>query len=340
MARCLVTGGAGFIGRWVVARLLADGNEVLAVDNLSSGRVENLAEFEGKSGFLGLRKGDVKDEAFVAALIAEQDWDFVFHLAASIQVQGSIDDPGPTFANDAIGTFTVLEACRRRYFARNGLNVADKHFDFDKDVPRLVDRRPRVAVMSTCMVYQASDQPIGENHPYKPASPYAAAKIGADNLALSYFHSYRMPVTVVRPFNTYGPFQRSNSEGGVVSIFLKRDLSGQPLLVKGAGTQTRDLLYVEDCADFVTTAAKTEAAEGEIINAGTGRDVTINQLATACVTGTNTVQHVAHDHPQAEIARLCCDSSKATRVLGWSPRTSLEEGLKRVRSWLTEHPWA
>src|SRR5207302_10290497 len=95
-------------------------------------------------------------------------------------------------------------------------------------------------------------------------------------LALAYFHAYRLPVTVVRPFNTYGPFQKSDSEGGVVSIFLKRDLAGEPLLVKGAGTQTRDLLYVEDCAEFVVTAALAPAAAGEVLNAGTGADVTIN----------------------------------------------------------------
>ena len=339
--KCLVTGGAGFIGRWVVAKLLDDGHRVLAFDDLSNGRRENVRDFEGKAGWLGLVQGDLKDARVLESVFAQEDWDVVLHLGASIHVQKSIDDPEPTFRNDAEGTFRVLEACRKLYFSRNGLDVGSRHFDFDRDVPRLKVRTPRVAVMSTCMVYDAADgRPMSELHPYRPASPYAAAKIGADNLALSYFHAYRMPVTVVRPFNTYGPFQKSNSEGGVVSIFLKRDIGGEPLLVKGSGDQTRDLLYVEDCADFVVRATLSEAAEGHIINAGTGADVSVNKLAELCKSGGNTVKHVAHDHPQAEIMRLCCDSAKAKRLLQWEPAVSLTEGLSRTRKWLEANRWA
>jgi nucleoside-diphosphate-sugar epimerase len=337
---CLVTGGAGFIGRWVVARLLQDGHDVLALDDLSNGRRENLDEFRGAPGFVGLREGDLKDPATLDAVFAERPWDLVLHLGASIHVQRSIDDPEPTFRNDTEGTFRVLEACRRRYFARNGLDVASRRFDFDRDVPRLEARTPRVAVMSTCMVYESSAEPISELHPYRPASPYAAAKIGADQIALSYFHAYRMPVTVVRPFNTYGPFQKSNSEGGVVSIFLKRDIAGEPLLIKGSGEQTRDLLYVEDCADFVVAAAMASGAEGEIVNAGTGADVSVNELAARCRSGDNRIERVPHDHPQAEIMRLCCDATKARRLLAWSPRVDLDEGLRRTRAWLAANRWA
>src|SRR4029078_9430641 len=135
---------------------------------------------------------------------------------------------------------------------------------------------PRFAAMSTCMVYDlAGDAAITEQHPYRPASPYAASKIASDMLALSYAHSYRMPSVVVRPFNTYGPYQKSNSEGGVVSIFLKRDIAGGPLFGKGTGLQTRDFLYVEDCAEFVVACGTTSAAEGEIINAGTGVEISV-----------------------------------------------------------------
>lgn len=338
--RCLVTGGAGFIGRWLVAKLLDEGHDVLALDDLSNGRKENVQGFEGKKGFLGLFIGDIKVPRTVDDVFAKS-WDAVFHLGASIHVQKSIDDPEPTFRNDAEGTFRILEACRRQYFRANGLDVAAKHFDYDRDVPKLTVRAPRVTVMSTCMVYDlAGDAAIAETHPYRPASPYAAAKIGADMLAISYEKSYRMPVTVVRPFNTYGPFQKSNSEGGVVSIFLKRDIAGEKLLVKGTGEQTRDLLYVEDCADFILRASASPEAEGHIINAGTGRDVRIVDLAKTCATNGNMVDLVPHDHPQAEIMKLLCDSSKAKRVLGWEPKVSLEEGLRRTRRWLEENRWA
>lgn len=339
--RCLVTGGAGFIGRWLVAELLSRGDEVLVLDDLSNGRRENVREFEGKAGFLGLVVGDVKDGAFVDQAFARGPWDAVFHLAASIHVQKSIDDPEPTFKNESDGTLRILEAARRQYFADSGLDIGAKHFDYDRDVPRLVKRAPRVTVMSTCMVYDlAAGEAIAETHPYRPASPYAAAKIGADMLSISYEKSYRLPVTVVRPFNTYGPFQKTNSEGGVVSIFLKRDIAKEPLLVKGSGEQTRDLLYVEDCAAFIVAASNNEKAEGEIINAGTGRDVRIVDLAKMCATAGNTVQNVPHDHPQAEIMKLLCNSTKAKKLLGWEPKVSLEEGLARTRAWLVENRWA
>lgn len=339
--KCLVTGGAGFIGRWVVADLLKRGHEVLALDDLSNGRARNLDEFRSHAGYLGLVEADIKDASALSSLFSQDPWDLVLHLGASIHVQRSIDDPEPTFRNDAEGTFRVLEECRRQYFRLNGLDPSSKHFDYDALVPRLRERRPRVAVMSTCMVYDlAGDCPIPEGHPYRPASPYAASKIASDMLALSYFHAYRLPITVVRPFNTYGPFQKSNSEGGVVSIFLKRDIAGEPLLVKGAGTQTRDLLYVEDCAEFVVTAALAPAAEGEVINAGTSTDVTINSLAEMCCSEANRIEHVLHDHPQAEIARLRADAEKAERILNWRAQTDLRTGLSKTRQWLQNNRWA
>lgn len=339
--RCLVTGGAGFIGRWVVKRLLEAGHQVRAIDDLSNGRRENLSELEKQPAWLGLVEGDIVDPKVLEPIFSGEPWDLVLHLGASIHVQRSIDCPEPTFRNDAIGTFRVLEACRRQYFALNGLDVTTQKFDFDRDLPKLKERRPRVAVMSTCMVYDlAGGEAIRETHPYRPASPYAAAKIGADMLALSYFHAYRMPVTVVRPFNTYGPFQKSNSEGGVVSIFLKRDLSREPLQVKGSGEQTRDLLYVEDCAEFVVSAALAPATEGRVVNAGTGRDVSVNELAKLCCSNGNRSENVQHDHPQAEIMRLCCDASLANSLIGWRPRVTLEEGISRTRQWLAANRWA
>jgi nucleoside-diphosphate-sugar epimerase len=337
--KALVTGGAGFIGRWVVERLLRDGHEVVTLDDYSNGREQNLEGLRGPK--LVIKKGDIKDAAVLDETFAMGPFDAVFHLAASIHVQSSIDDPVRTFRNDAEGTLRVLEAVRAQYFRQNGLDPDTKQFDFDRDVPKLQKRSPRVACMSTCMVYDlAGDAPIPETHRYRPASPYAASKIGSDMLALSYFHAYRMPVTVVRPFNTYGPFQKSNSEGGVVSIFLKRDLAGEPLLVKGTGQQTRDLLYVEDCAEFVVKAALSEKTEGEIVNAGTGKDISVNDLARLCCSSGNKVEHVAHDHPQAEIARLCADAAKAERLIGWRPRTGIEEGLRRTRAWLADNRWA
>ena len=308
--RVLVTGAAGFIGRWVVADLLARGHRVLPVDNLIAGDRANLAAFDGHPLMEPLEIGDVRDPA------ACRDWagrvDAIAHLAASISVQDSIDDPATTFENDVVGTFNVLEAAR----------AADD----------------RVLFMSTCMVYDRATSPVGidEDHPTRPASPYAASKLGGEALTLSFHHAYDLATTVVRPFNTYGPFQRSVGEGGVVAIFTRRSLAGEPLQIYGDGTQTRDLLYVTDCARFVVDALFSEVAVGRILNAGTGVDVSVNDLAAAIEPDPTRIVHVDHIHPQSEIAVLRCDPSRARVLLGWEPRIALDEGLLRVREWMAE----
>ncbi len=308
--RILVTGAAGFIGRWVVADLLDRGHRVLATDNLVAGQAANLDEFASHPLFDGFEQGDVRDADAGRRWLAGTD--AVAHLAASISVQDSIDDPGTTFDNDVAGTFRLLEASR----------LAGARFLF----------------MSTCMVYDRATTPegIGEEHPTKPASPYAASKLAGEALTLSYGHAYRHPVTVVRPFNTYGPFQRSVGEGGVVAIFTRRSLAGEPLRIYGDGTQTRDLLYATDCARFVGDALLSDAATGRILNAGTGHDVSVNDLAAAVEPDPSRIEHVAHIHPQSEIPVLRCDARLAARLLGWTPRVTLAEGLGRVRAWMAD----
>ena len=308
--RVVVTGGAGFIGRWVVGDLLERGHTVLPVDNLSQDSVGNLDAFAGHPRLEPLVVGDVRDAEACRAWLAGAD--AVAHLAASISVQDSIDDPAETFDNDVVGTFRLLEAAR--------------------------EHRTRVLFMSTCMVYDLATAPegIAEGHALKPASPYAASKIAGEALTLSYFHAYGLPTTVVRPFNTYGPFQRSVGEGGVVAIFTRRSLQGEELRIYGDGSQTRDLLYVRDCARFVSDALLSDAATGRILNAGTGVDVAMNDLAKRIEPDPSRVVHVPHIHPQSEIAVLRCDAGLASTLLGWRPETSLPDGLAATRAWMVE----
>jgi nucleoside-diphosphate-sugar epimerase len=312
-AHVLVTGGAGFIGRHVVAELLARGARVTAFDNLATGRAENLADVVAHVSFAGLVVGDVRDAAALGRVFAAAapPLTHCVHLAASIQVQRSLDEPRHAFDHDVAATFEVLEACRRHHVA--------------------------LALMSTCMVYApaAGDRAIDETWPASPASPYAAAKLAAEHLVLSYHRAYGHPVTVLRPFNTYGPCQRSDGEGGVVSVFLARAARGEPLLVYGDGRQTRDLLYVEDCARFVCDATFAAAANGRVLNAGTGVDVTIDDLAARICPDPARRRHVPHIHPRSEVPRLRCDARLAHTVLGWAPRVDLDEGLRRTRRWLT-----
>lgn len=305
----LVTGGAGFIGRWVVKRLLSEDHNVWVMDDLSNGRIENIEELLPHKRLKAFIHGDIKDRKTVEGLFYH-DIDICYHLAASINVQDSIDDPVTTFNNDTVGTFYLLEQCR-------------KH-------------EVKMVFMSTCMVYDRAidEDGIKETDPIKPASPYAGSKIAAENMVLSYNYAYGLPATVIRPFNTYGPFQKTGGEGGVVAIFIKNKLNDLPLQIYGDGRQTRDLLYVEDCARFVVEAGFKKEVNGEIVNAGQGADIRIKDLAELISGDQGKIVYVDHIHPQSEIPKLLCNYSKAKNLLGWEPSITLEEGLRRTEEWI------
>ena len=305
-----VTGAAGFIGRWVVDELLDRGYTVRGLDDLSNGSWRNVADFESSERF-ALTIGDVSDRESVDELL-DGDVDACIHLAAEIDVQESLDDPQSHFETNVTGTERVLEACR----------ATDT----------------RLGLVGTCMVYDMvdSEEGIDESHPVKPASPYAGTKLAAENIAESYYHGYGLPVTVLRPFNTYGPYQKTGMAGGVVSIFTSHDIEGDPLKIFGDGTQTRDLMYVTDCARFIVDGTFSDAAVGEVINAGTGSDISINELAELVTSDGTDITHVEHHHPQSEVQKLLCNPGKANDLLGWKPEVSLEEGIERLRKWLRE----
>jgi len=306
----LVTGGAGFIGRWVVKRLLEQEHKVWVLDDLSNGQESNLSEFREHSGFQAFIHGDIKDEALLERLFTDTKFDICYHLGASINVQDSIDDPRTTFNNDALGTFYVMEQCRKHWV--------------------------KVVFMSTCMVYDRCTDETGitELHPTKPASPYAGAKIAAENMVLSYYYAYGLPTVVIRPFNTYGPFQKTGGEGGVVAIFINNKLAGKDVNIYGEETQTRDLLFVEDCARFVVEAGFSNQVDGQIVYAGLGSDISVNDLALLIVGDASRIKHIAHIHPQSEIPKLLSNYDKAKALLGWEPLVSLQEGIRRTEEWI------
>ncbi|MFX1256283.1 MAG: dTDP-glucose 4,6-dehydratase [Promethearchaeota archaeon] len=309
----LVTGGAGFIGRWVVKKLLQNKNKVVVIDNLVNGREKNLKEFKNNPNLIEFIIGDILNKDLINELFLKYEFTICIHLAAQINVQESLENPSKAFENNVIGTYNLLNAA---------LNYQTK-----------------VVLIGTCMVYNLTntDIPISEDHTIKPISPYAGSKIAAEDIALSYYYGYGLPVVILRPFNTYGPFQKTNIEGGVVAIFIKRKLEGQKLLIYGDGTQTRDLLYVEDCAEFIVKASESEKCIGQIMNAGTGKDISINDLAYIIVKDKNRIKHIKHHHPQSEIMKLVCDYSKAKNLLDWDPKVSLKDGILKLEKWLKDY---
>lgn len=303
--RILVTGGAGFIGRWVTESLIEQGDHVWIIDNLSNSSIRNIQGFREK--IRGFIKGDIRWRTPLSKLFKKK-FDTCVHLAADNSVSRSLRDSRGTFETNATGTFNILEEARRT--------------------------DTKVVYVSTGLVYSAgTGRAISEDHPTDPRSPYAASKLAGENISISYYHAYSLPVTILRPFNTYGPYQKDDSEGGVVSVFVRQKLLNQDLTVFGDGTQTRDLLYVTDSADFITRASKSNEAVGQILNAGSGVEISIKELALTISGDPTRIRFTPHHHPQSEISRLVCDYSKARKMLGWQPKTSIREGLERMVNW-------
>ena len=304
----LVTGGAGFIGRHVVAELLRRQQPVRVLDDLSRARVGSLDEFAGNPKFLGLINGDVTDKSVLSG--AARDIDTIFHLAASVSVGNSVRAPSAAVHSNMLGMLTVLEVVR------------------STDL--------RLVHVSTCHVYASSTTPLDESSPTVPTSPYAASKLAAEALAHGYQASYGLRLTIIRPFNVYGPWQRHDLEGGVVAQFIGADISGNPIDIHGDGGQTRDFLYVGDCARGIVDA-KGGNAVGEVINLATGTETKVAELAHLVATRPECIRHVAHPHAHAEIARYAGNAGVARRLLGWKPEVHLSDGLRQTRVWLEQY---
>ena len=291
----------------MVAELLRRGEPVRVLDNLSRSRDASLDDFGGDPAYCGLVQADVTDADAVNTAAA--DVDVIYHLAADVAVGASVRDPTGAMRTNVLGTLVVAEAARRRDL--------------------------RLVLVSTCHVYAAANEPLVEDAAAIPASPYAASKLAAEVIAQSYARTYDLRLTTVRPFNVYGPWQRDDAEGGVVARFLSRNLAGASLEVHGDGAQTRDFVYVNDCARGIVDAA-TESAVGRTLNLASGAETSIAELAALIAGDPRRVRHVPHPHPEAEVARYIGDAALARQALGWTPRVDLAAGLARTRAWFAD----
>jgi UDP-glucose 4-epimerase len=306
-----VTGGAGFIGSHVVEQLVESGHSVVVLDDLCTGRLENLDWAKG-SPLVSLHRIDVSDFEGIRPHFEGIDW--VFHLAARADIVPSIEQPRPYHNSNVNGTLAVLEAA---HAAR---------------VKRLV-----YAASSTC--YGIPDQfPTPESAPTRPMYPYALTKFVGEQYVIHWAQCYRLPAVSLRMFNVYGPRARtSGSYGAVFGVFLAQKLAGKPLTVVGDGSQTRDFTYVTDVASAFLAAAESDL-RGEILNVGSGGTYSINSLAKLFG---GEVRYVPKrpGEPDCTFA----DTTRIQRLLGWSPRVSFEEGvelvLAKIEHWRNAPVW-
>ena len=308
--RVLVTGADGFMGSHLVERLLADGARVRAFCLYNSNGARGWLDEVPPSPSLEVRLGDVRDGRFVEE--ACRDVEVVYHLAALIAIPYSYQAPQSFVETNVTGTLNVLEAARRAGCRR-------------------------VVHASTSEVYGTAETlPIRETHPLKAQSPYSASKIAADKLCEAYAASYGVPVVVVRPFNTYGPRQSTRA---VLPTILTQLLAGADELKLGSLEPRRDLTYVADTIDgFVRAGTADALPAGEVVHLGTGEAVSVQELAERAMAVVGHRARLVRDpervRPQeSEVMALVSDPARAAQRLGWRPRTSLDEGLRRTAEW-------
>jgi nucleoside-diphosphate-sugar epimerase len=259
--------------------------------------------------------GDVRDAHRVLDAVA--GCDTVFHLAALIGIPYSYQAPEAYVQTNVFGTQNVAAAC-----VRHGA---------------------RLVHTSTSEVYgTAITAPITESHPLQPQSPYSASKIGADMMALSYRHTFELPVSVVRPFNTYGP--RQSARAVIPTILAQLHAGGREVRL-GSLTPTRDFTYATDTAEGFLAVALADATLGEVINLGTGTEVSIGELARALIVASGRDAEIVVDPTRlrpagSEVERLLSDNTKARELAGWKPRIDLTEGLRRTSAWIEANPHA
>jgi len=313
--KVLVTGADGFIGSHLVEALAAAGANVRAFCFYNSQGSRGWLEQSPPDLLdrLDVRLGDIRDARFVDECCA--DVEVVFHLAALIAIPYSYSAPESFIDTNIRGTLNVLEAARRRGVSR-------------------------VVQTSTSEVYGTpASLPIRETHPLCAQSPYAASKVAADQLALAYFRSFGTAVVVLRPFNTYGPRQSTRA---VLPTILTQLLAGKREVELGRLDPRRDLTYVGDTVDGFLRAGSTPGVEGETIQLGTGRAVSIGELFEAACRALGVSATVRQDparlRPDAsEVLVLESDPSLAKARLGWTPRVGLEKGLADTALWLKAH---
>ncbi len=313
--KVLVTGSEGFIGSHLVERLVELGADVTAFVLYNSfnnwGWIDSLDAGVRKQ--LRIVTGDVRDEKCVK--LALEGRDVVFHLAALIAIPYSYSAPFSYVDTNIKGTLNILQA------------------SLDNSVGKLVHT-------STSETYGTAQYvPIDEKHPLQGQSPYSASKIGADMLAESYYRSFNLPVATIRPFNTFGPRQSARA---VIPTIITQVLSGVSEIKLGSLLPTRDFCYVKDTVEGFIKIAESSETIGTVTNIGTGKEISIGELANSIIRVIGRDVKVVSDDQRlrpkfSEVERLCADNTKALSITSWKPRYSLEQGLEETIEWMKKN---
>ena len=310
----LVTGAGGFIGSHLTEHLVELGANVKAFVRYNSRNDWGMLELlpEEKLSQIEVITGDLKDADAVRH--ATKDVDIIFHLGSLIAIPYSYIHPRETIETNILGALNVLTAAKEN-------NVE------------------KVIHTSTSEVYgTARYVPIDENHPLQGQSPYSASKIGADKIAESFYRSFNLPVAIIRPFNTYGPRQSARA---VIPTIITQALAKEKIFL-GSLHPTRDYTYVKDVVEGFIKVAESPKSVGEVINIGSNFEVSIGDLANKIISLIGKNAEIVTDpvrvRPQdSEVERLWCDNTKAKRLLGWEPKTSLDEGIKKTIDWISNN---
>jgi UDP-glucose 4-epimerase len=309
--RMLVTGGAGFIGSALVDRLAHDGHDVVVVDDLSTGRLENLAD-AFTSGRVQFAEVDVAGPE-LAGVVSSVRPEVVHHLAAQIDVRRSVADPALDARVNVLGTIQVARAaldagCRRLVFASSGGTVYGEP--------------------------DTGDLPVDEGYPPRVTNPYGVSKRAAEDYLASFAELYGLEPVSLRLANVYGPRQGPHGEAGVVAIFCNRLLEDEPVTVFGDGLQTRDYVFVDDVVDAFATAGERDGVAGARLNIGTGTASSVLDLygALKAVTGFGPEPTFEPPRP-GELRAIALACGQAERMLGWRPKFDLATGLDRTWAW-------
>jgi nucleoside-diphosphate-sugar epimerase len=306
--RILVTGGAGFIGSHLVDVLLKRECKVTILDNLSTGTQRNIRLHlsEGQVRFL---KGDVRNMRDVKEAL--EDIDQVFHLAAITSVPYSIENPTTTNEVNGKGTRNLLEAC-----------IGSKAERF-------------INVSSSAVYGNPRYLPIDEIHPVSPMSPYAESKVKGEESCAEFQEKYGLKTLTLRLFNVYGPRQSTNQYSGVITEFIEHIRKGEPPVIYGDGEQTRDFVHVSDAVQALTLSMNSNITAGEIINIGSGKSITINELYQIIVRQLHAeMKPIYKESRYGDIKHSCAKIEKARRLLKFDPKVHLEKGLEDlVNQW-------